>query len=81
MVENIEQFKTGLLCHTLADYRHGVDMAINGQFDRRYISERARQKWDMFEIAKRYEYTFKNILDIHNGSNGWYSDTSYISLI
>ena len=81
MVENIEQFKTGLRCHTLADYKHGVRMALDCQFDRKYIAERARQKWDMLEIAKTYEYAFKNILDVHNGSGGWYSDKSYIDLL
>lgn len=81
MVENIEQFKTGLLCHTLGDYIHGINMAITGQYDRKYISDRARQKWDIVEIAKKYEYAFKNILDVHNGSDGWYSEKSYIDII
>lgn len=77
-VENIEQFKTGLRCHTLADFCHGVQMAIDDKFDRTYIRDRAVKLFDMYEVAKKYDYAFKSIMDIHNGKGGWYSDTTYI---
>lgn len=71
--ETIEHFRTGLLCHTLADYCFGVQRALDQKFDRFYIRRRAVEKYDMFVIAHQYEYAFRTILDIHNGKNGWYS--------
>jgi len=79
--ETIEPFKTGLLCHTLADFCKGIQMALDGKFDRQYIRERATKLYDMYNVAKQYEYTFKSILDISNGKNGWYSPDSYIDLL
>lgn len=79
LAENIEPNLTGLLCHTLADYVKGVKMAISHEFDRTYIADRARQKWDMYEVAKKYEYALLNINDIFNGSEGWYSDKSHLN--
>ena len=32
--ETIENFETGLICHTIQDFCHGVEMAINREFDR-----------------------------------------------
>jgi glycosyltransferase involved in cell wall biosynthesis len=78
MVETVEQFKTGLRGHTLADYIYGVQMALNGEFDRKYIRERAVKLFDMYKIAYKYEYVFKCVLDIHNGKGGWYSPDSHI---
>jgi hypothetical protein len=72
-VENIEQFKTGIRCHTLSDYCYGVQMALNGMFDRKYIHERAVRLFDMYNVAKQYDYTLRSINDIYNGNNGWYS--------
>jgi len=79
--ETVEQFKTGLRCHTLADYCVGIQMAINGKFDRAYIRERAVRLYDMDAVGRQFEYAFKSILDVHNGSNGWYSKTSHLSAI
>ena len=76
--ETVENFKTGVLCHTLQDYVVGVQLAVNGKFDRNYIRERAVSKYDMFNVGKKYEYAFKSIMDIHNGKNGWYSTDSHI---
>jgi glycosyltransferase involved in cell wall biosynthesis/GR25 family glycosyltransferase involved in LPS biosynthesis len=83
MVETIEQGKTGVLCHTLADYYLGVQMALDGVFDRKYIRERAVRLFDMYHLAYNYEQAFKSILDIYTpGKNGWYSpDTHIIPLI
>ena len=39
------------------------------------------RRYDMFNVAKQYEYAFRNFLDIHNGKNGWYSPDSYIELL
>ena len=79
--DTVENFKTGLRCHTLADYKVGLQMAFDGAFDRTYIRERAMRRYDMFNVAKQYEYAFRNFLDIHNGKNGWYSPDSYIELL
>lgn len=78
--ETIEPFKTGLLCHTLADYCYGVQMALDGKFDRKYIRERAVKLYDMYNVAYQYEYVFRCILDLANENNGWYSPYSYINL-
>jgi len=81
LVENIEQFKTGLRCHTLSDFCYGVQMAIDGRFNRKYIHERAVELFDMYKIAKKYDYAFKSILDIYNGTNGWYSNNVHIDVL
>lgn len=78
LAENVENFKTGLRCHTLADFCYGIQMSIDNKFDREYIRKRAEKMYDMYEIAKNYEYIFKSILDVHNGKNGWYSDVTHI---
>jgi glycosyltransferase involved in cell wall biosynthesis len=77
-VETIENFKTGILAHTLEDFCQGIRMAMEGYFDREYISSRATKLYDMNNIAYKYEYAFKNILDVYNGNNGWYSKKSYL---
>jgi len=80
MVETVEQFKTGLRCHTLADYCHGVQMALDGKFNRRYIRKRAVNLYSMYKLAYNYEYIFKSIIDIHTaGKNGWYSPDTHIT--
>ncbi len=80
-VETIENFKTGILAHTLEDFCQSIQMALDGYFDRKYISDRARKLYDMNNIAYKYEYAFKNILEVYNGNNGWYSSNSYLSLL
>jgi len=80
-VETVEPFKTGMLCHTLADFCKALQMTLDGKFDRQYIHDRAKKKYDMYNVGKQYEYAFKNIIDIHNGNNGWYSENSYIDLL
>ena len=78
LVENIENFKTGMRCHTLSDYKYGIQLALSSRFDRAYIREKAVELFDMYLIAKKYEYAFKSVLEIYNGSNGWYSSISHI---
>lgn len=80
-VETIEPFKTGIFCHTLADFCIAIQMALDGKFDRTYISERARKLYDMYNVGIKYEYVFKTIMDVSNGKNGWYSPDSYIELL
>jgi glycosyltransferase involved in cell wall biosynthesis len=80
-VENVEQFKTGLRCHTLADFSHGINLAVNQKFDRTYIRERAVKLFDMYNVARQYDYAFKSIINIHNGTNGWYSSLQAIHLL
>ena len=80
-VETIEPFKTGLLCHTLQDYCEGVRMALAGQFaDPVYIRARAVRLYNMYNVAHKYDYIFKTILDVHNGKNGWYSPDTHINI-
>jgi glycosyltransferase involved in cell wall biosynthesis len=78
VTETIEHGVTGLLCHTLHDYVHGVTMAVEGKFDRAYISKRAVRLYDMYNVAHKYDYAFKCINDVHNGRNGWLAVTSNI---
>lgn len=80
LVETVENFKTGLHCHTLSDFCYGVQMAVDNKFDRTYIRERAVKLYDMYNVAINYEYAFKTILDVHNGKNGWYSPDTYIDI-
>jgi hypothetical protein len=56
-------------------------MAVNGKFDRSYIRERAVRLYDMYNVARKYEYAFKSIMDIHNGQNGWYSPDSHLECL
>ena len=81
LTETVEQFKTGMLCHTLADFCLAVERAINNEFDRDYIAKRAKKLYDMNEVGKKYEYAFKCILDITNGNGGWYGEDSYIDVL
>jgi len=81
IVENVEPFKTGMLCHTLSDFKYAVQMALDGKFNRHYIRERAIRLFDMYNVAKRYEYAFKSTLQIYNGTNGWYSPNCFIECI
>ena len=76
--ETVENFKTGLRCHTLQDYCYGIRMALRNEFDSTYIATRARSLYDMFQVAKTYDYIFRTILDVHNGQNGWYSPETHI---
>jgi hypothetical protein len=78
IVENVEAFKTGLQCHTLSDYRYAIQMALDGRFDRQYIRDRAVRLFDMYNVGKRYEHAFKSLLDVFNGTNGWYSKNTHI---
>jgi glycosyltransferase involved in cell wall biosynthesis len=79
MTETVEQFKTGLRCHTLSDYCHGIQMALDNHFDRTYIRERAANLYDMYKVAFQYEYVFKSIREIYvPGNNGWYSPVKHI---
>ena len=80
-VENIEQFKTGVRCHTLSDYCYGIQMALDDKFDRKYIHERAVRLFDMYNVAKQYDYIFRSINDVHNGTNGWYSPNKNLEVI
>ena len=82
MVETVKQFKSGLRCHTLADYCYGIQYALDNKFDRQYIRERAVKLFDMYNLAHNYEYIFKSVLDIHTpGKNGWYSPDQHISIM
>jgi len=81
MAETVEQFKTGLRCHTFADYKFGIELALEGKFDRALIRQRAVQTYDMYTLAHKYEYAIKTVLDLFSqkkGESGWYSKRSHI---
>lgn len=79
MVETVEQGKTGLRGHTVADYCYGLQMVLDGKFDREYIRDRAAKLYDMYKLANDYDYVFRTILDVHTpGKNGWYSSDTHI---
>ena len=81
IVENVEPFKTGVHCHTLSDFKYAIQMALDGRFDRQYIRDRAVRLFDMYNVGKKYEHAFKSLLDIFNGTNGWYSPNSHIGCV
>jgi hypothetical protein len=56
-------------------------MAVDGKFDRKYISERANRLYNMYNVGAKYEYAFKTIMDVSNGKNGWYSPDAHIELL
>jgi len=78
-VETVEQFKSGLRCHTLADFCRGVQMALDGAFDRKYVRDRAVRLYDMHNVAPQYDYVFQSVLDIvRPHKNGWYSPDCHL---
>ena len=68
--------ETGLLCHTLADYCLGAQLALDGRFDREYVRLRAL-RYDMCAVARQYDYAFRCIADLRE--RGWYAETSHLS--
>jgi hypothetical protein len=72
----VEHLRTGLLCHTLADYCLGVRLALDNRFDRAYVRERAL-RYDMYNVALEYDYAFRCIADLHG--KGWYAEESHLS--
>ena len=78
--ETVTQGRSGYRCHTLADFRYGVEQVMRGHFDPAYIRARAVRKYDMFNVAREYDVVFRTIMDVHNGAGGWYSTRSYLSL-
>lgn len=80
-VENVEAFKTGYHCHTLADFCWAIQMVLEDKLDRKYIRERAMRLYDVDVVSKKFEYTFKSILEMYNGNNGWYSPNSFMEML
>ena len=76
--ETVEQGVTGVRCHTLEDYCEGIRLAQAGRFDRAAIRERAVRLYGYAGVGAKYNYAFRCIMDVHNGTNGWYSPTSHI---
>lgn len=80
MVETVENFKSGLRCHTLADFCLGVQMALDNKFDRSYIRDRAVSLYDMNGVTGQYAYVFKSVLDIYKQEeNGWCSPYTHLT--
>jgi glycosyltransferase involved in cell wall biosynthesis len=79
--ETVEQGRTGVRCHTLEDFCHGVRLALAGHFDREYIRTRAVRKYDMYNVARQYDYIFRCIMDVQCKTiNGWYSPNTHLPL-
>ena len=51
-----------------------MQLALDGHLDRRYVRKRA-QRYDMYEVAKQYDYAFRCIADLRK--EGWYAETSH----
>ena len=62
VVETVEQWKTGVLCHVLDDFCIAIQKVLDGYFDRTYIRNRAVERYDMFVLAKEYEKVFETII-------------------
>jgi len=78
--ETVIHMSTGVLCHTLADYCFGIQLALDGKFDRSYIRARAVERYDMSIVSHKWDQAFKSILDMSNGAGGWYGETSHIKV-
>ena len=52
-----------------------MQLALEGHFDRRYIRERA-QRYDMYEVAKQYDYAFRCLADLRR--EGWYAPATHL---
>lgn len=77
---NVEHGKTGVHTHTLHDVVEGIRMAQAGKFDRTYIRKRAESLWSYAAVAKKYDYAFACLIDVHLGA-GWYQPGSHLSLL
>lgn len=73
-VETVEHGKTGFRCHTLGDYLTAIS-AIK-TLNRKYIADRAREKWSLETVGKQYDAVFKQIADLQK--DGWYTLQSHI---
>lgn len=63
MSELIEDGKTGILVEDFTEGYFKVEMCEN--FDRKYISERARRMFNYKVMAKQYEKSYENIIKIY----------------
>ena len=64
--------------HTLADYCKGVQIALDGHCEQRYVRERA-QRYDMYEVARQHDYAFKCIADLRHA--GWHADVTGLDVL
>lgn len=72
-VETVEQGKTGFRCKTLGDFLAATKEVQ--RLDRKYIADRARERWSYEVIGKQYDQVFKQICDLKE--KGWYTEKSY----
>lgn len=77
--ETVKQGKTGLRCHTLADYCYGVQCALQGKFDRVRIHERAVKYYDLQNVAPGYHHVFQSILNMYRPEKrGWFAPDCHL---
>ena len=53
-----------------------MQRALEGGFDRGYIRKRAQDRYDMYRVAKQYDYAFRCLADLRG--DGWYSRESHL---
>ena len=73
--ETIEHRFNGYRCHTLGDFLAGIENIENGMLNRKLIREKAIEKYDMYNLAKKYDEVFQRLLDLKY--DGWYSHKKY----
>jgi len=73
--ETIDQGITGYRCHTLGDYLKAIENIESGSLFREYISNKTKQKYNMYTLAHEYDNVFKQVGDLRE--HGWYSTHSH----
>ena len=73
--ETVEHGRTGYRCHTLADFVHGVQQAIDGKYNRAYVRLRTKKLYDTPVVGSKVHSILQNIFDV--ARDGWYSSTCH----
>lgn len=73
--ETIEHGVTGYRCPTLGDFLKAIEKIERGYLFREHISNKTKQKYNMYTIADDYDNVFKQVIDLRE--DGWYSTHSH----
>jgi glycosyltransferase involved in cell wall biosynthesis/tetratricopeptide (TPR) repeat protein len=71
--ETIENGKNGFRCQTLGDYLDAIKNI--DKIDRKYVAEKARARFSLEEVGKKYDVVFKQLSDL--SGKGWYTPYSH----
>jgi glycosyltransferase involved in cell wall biosynthesis len=71
--ETIENGKNGFRCQTLGDYLDAIKNI--DKIDRKYVAEKARARFSLEEVGKKYDVVFKQLSDL--SGKGWYTKHSH----